>query len=153
MTTTPRAARPDPRPDSRRARQLAHLEARFAEQARALADIGFVMKGSVLQRTMRCGSPGCQCHADPPRLHGPYWQWTAKVRAKTVSRRLTAEEARRYQRWIEQGRRFDAIVRQCYALSAQADALLRAEATSDTAEVRPRRRPRGTGRCDHTGKR
>jgi hypothetical protein len=29
--------------------------------------------------------------ADPPRLHGPYWQWTRKVAARTICRWLSPE--------------------------------------------------------------
>ena len=43
----------------------------------------------------------CRCHAKPPQLHGPYWQWTAKVEGKTVTLRLTPEQARLYKKWID----------------------------------------------------
>jgi len=43
----------------------------------------------------RCGKSRCACHADPPRLHGPYWQWTRKVAAKTVCRWLSADQQQR----------------------------------------------------------
>jgi len=36
----------------------------------------------------------------PTRAARPYWQWTAKVDGKTVTRRLTAREAALYQEWI-----------------------------------------------------
>ena len=38
----------------------------------------------------------CGCHADPPRLHGPYWQWTRKIAAKTICRWLSADQHRDY---------------------------------------------------------
>jgi hypothetical protein len=41
----------------------------------------------------------------PPRLHGPYWQWTAKVAGRTVTRRLSDAEAARYTEWIANDRR------------------------------------------------
>jgi hypothetical protein len=40
--------------------------------------------------------PGAGPQADPPRLHGPYWQWTRKVAAKTICRWLSAEQHRDY---------------------------------------------------------
>ena len=40
-----------------------------------------VLPGSITQRRTRCGRDGCACRADPPRPHGPYWQWTRKVAA------------------------------------------------------------------------
>jgi len=41
-----------------------------------LADIGYCLPGSVTERQLRCGKPGCACKADPPALHGPYRQWS-----------------------------------------------------------------------------
>ena len=52
----------------------------------------FIAAGSITHRHTRCGKPNCRCHANPPQLHGPYWQWTAKINGKTVTRRLTPVE-------------------------------------------------------------
>lgn len=106
-------------------RQLARLRARAYERVQELSRLGFVMRGSILERFSRCGSPGCGCHDDPPRLHGPYWQWTAKTRGKTVTRNLSQDQVKRYREWMENARRLDEIVQQLFDLSAQADELLR----------------------------
>ena len=71
------------------ANQSATYERRYQDLARQLADIGYIAAGSLALRHNRCGTKTCRCHADPPQLHGPYWQWTAKVNGKTVNRRLT----------------------------------------------------------------
>ena len=47
-----------------------------------LARVGFALPGTLTERMTRCGYPGCRCHADPPQLHGPYHQWTAKSAGK-----------------------------------------------------------------------
>lgn len=124
--------------------RLARLRKRYEQQAGELAQVGFILKGTVSRRFLTCGSPGCRCHAEPPRWHGPYWQWTSKVRGKTVSRMLSEEEARRYQEWISNGRRFEKIVKQIYDIASQADELLRThERSSQAAEgSSPARRPR-----------
>ena len=54
---------------------------------------GLIAAGSLTRRYTHCTSPSCRCNAEPPRPHGPYWQWTAKVNGKTVTRRLTDAEA------------------------------------------------------------
>ena len=46
---------------------------------------GFALPGTLADRMTRCGRPNCRCHADPPRLHGPYHQWTRKKDGKTVT--------------------------------------------------------------------
>lgn len=68
---------------------------------------------------MRCGRSGCKCHADPPQLHGPYWQWTRKVNNKTVTRWLTAEQAADCQRAIDNDRRIRELVARLQALAIQ----------------------------------
>jgi hypothetical protein len=125
-------------------RQLARLRARFEKHARDIAEIGFVVKGSVIQRFSRCGNTGCRCHDDPPRLHGPYWQWTSRVKAKTVSRMLTDEQAGRYQEWIDNSKRLEEIVGKLYELSQEADAILRTQERATPTRNVPRRRARSS---------
>jgi len=110
-----------------RERQLARLRARLTQQAEGLAGLGFLLKGSLVQRFKRCSSPGCACHDEPARLHGPYWQWTSKVKGKTVTRMLNEEQVSRYQEWMGSAKRFDEIVQELYELSGQADRILREE--------------------------
>ena len=40
----------------------------------------------------------------PPRLHGPYWQWTRKRNGKTATINLTRDQATRYQPWFDTAR-------------------------------------------------
>jgi len=85
------------------ARQIASELAKLARTAK-------VLPGSIQQRLMRCGRAGCACHADPPRLHGPYWQWTRKVAGKTVTRYISPKTASDYESWIENDRRIRELV-------------------------------------------
>ena len=73
---------------------------RHAELIQALAQTGFALPGTLLERHNRCGKPNCRCQQDPPTLHGPYYQWTRKVDGKTVTRLLTAEQTQRYRQWF-----------------------------------------------------
>jgi hypothetical protein len=106
-------------------RELARLRARFQQRAEELSQIGFMIRGSIIERLSRCGSTGCGCHDEPPRLHGPYWQWTSKVKGKTVTRNLSDDEVSRYREWMENAKRFDQIVQDLHHLSAEADQVLR----------------------------
>ena len=76
------------------ATQLAGYQRRYRDLAERIAEIGFIAGGSITHRQTRCGKTNCRCHGDPPQLHGPYYQWTAKVDGKTVTRRLTQDQAR-----------------------------------------------------------
>jgi hypothetical protein len=55
--------------------------------------------------------------ADPPVLHGPYYQWTIKLLGKTKTLRLTAEQARLCEAWIANHRKLKNIVGKMEALS------------------------------------
>jgi hypothetical protein len=80
---------------------------------------GKILPGSIQQRHTFCGRSGCACQADPPRPHGPYWQWTRKVKGKTVTRRLSAEQIERYRPWIENDHRLRELITALEAISIQ----------------------------------
>ena len=72
----------------------------------------------------RCGHPGCRCHADPPRLHGPYHQWTRKKNGKTATRILTDDQLADYRPWFDNHRRLRELITELEELSlaiAEAD--------------------------------
>ncbi|MDP1569501.1 MAG: hypothetical protein Q8L86_05810 [Vicinamibacterales bacterium] len=91
-----------------------------AAQAKIAADlgsVGFALPGTILERRIRCGKPGCRCAADPPRLHGPYYQWTRKVKGKTETRLLTPAQMTRYASWFENAKRLRTLTSELEALS------------------------------------
>lgn len=110
------------------AQRLTAYEHRYRALAAQLAEIGYIGAGSLALRYNRCGKASCACHADPPRLHGPYWQWTAKVDGKTVNRRLTPAQAELYQEWIANDRRLRALITQMREVAAKAAELRLAQA-------------------------
>jgi len=83
------------------ANRPAHSPQRWVEKC------GRSIKGS---ETPHCGKPSCACHHDPPRLHGPYWHWTRKIKNKTVGRYLTQPQANESQRWIANDRRIRELL-------------------------------------------
>jgi hypothetical protein len=82
-----------------------------------IAQLGFCLPGSVVDRTSRCGNPTCHCHTDPTRRHGPYRSWTRKVAGKTVTRRLSDDQLHRYQDWFDNDRRLRALITELEKLS------------------------------------
>lgn len=109
---------------TRSIRRLEGYEHRYRELARQLAEIGYIASGSLAERYTRCGKPNCACEADPPKLHGPYWHWTAKVDGKTVNRRLSEREAALYNEWIENDRRARALLAKMREVATKATALI-----------------------------
>ena len=104
--------------------QRARAEAIAAEITARLAGAAFALPGTLADRMTRCGHPGCRCHADPPRLHGPYHQWTRKKDGKTSTRILTDEQLADYSPWFDNHKRLRELVAELEELSldiAEAD--------------------------------
>ncbi len=117
--------------DAQRLRSHRRRLHRLAEQ---LLHPGFISSGSVVRHYAPCGKPNCRCHADPPQLHGPYWQWSYRPPGgKTVSRKLTERQALLYQEWIANRRRLLAIVAEMEVVSRQAVEILLVDAASQPA--------------------
>ena len=74
--------------------------------ATQLADATPMRRGSLSERTIKCGKPGCACAQDPKARHGPYYSLTQAVAGKTRSRFLTAQQAELVRQQIDAGRKF-----------------------------------------------
>jgi hypothetical protein len=127
---------------SSHAKRLARYQAELKQLAAQLADIGFIYPGSLVQRYTTCGNPDCRCQADPPQLHGPYWQWSKAVAGKTVSRTVTDNQVPLYQAWIANRRRLRNIIAQMEQVSQQAtEILLKPASESPTRAARSNPKP------------
>lgn len=102
--------------DGARRRELAEIAQELAEIARS----GEVLPGSIGERRTRCGRANCACHGEPPRLHGPYYQWTRKVAAKTVGRWLSFEQAARYRHQVQNAHRLRELLARLEAIGLEA---------------------------------
>ena len=109
----------DPGCENRSVSPTPAQQARAARIAAGLAATGFALPGTLTERMTRCGHPACRCHADPPRLHGPYHQWTRKINGKTVTRILTDDQLADYQPWFDNQRRLRALVAELETLSQE----------------------------------
>ena len=106
------------------ASRIERAEEKYRGLAAKLATVGFISPGSLVSRMTLCGKPGCHCQADPPHRHGPYFQWSRAVSGRTVSRRLSEEEAALYREWIDNRRQVEAILAEMYDVSATAGDIL-----------------------------
>jgi len=78
--------------------------------AAELVQAGFALPGTLTVRAYACGKQNCRCHADPPRLHGPYAEWTRKIGGKTVTRRLTLAELAEYQPLFDNAKKLRTLL-------------------------------------------
>jgi hypothetical protein len=118
------------------AEALADYEDKLKLLAGELAGIGFMTRGSVVERHTRCGKPGCACKADPPVLHGPYWQFSRADAGRTVTRWITEEQAALYKKWIANRRKALGILAEIEEVSRQAESAVQ-EATARQVEQVP----------------
>ena len=87
--------------------------------AAELTQAGFALPGTLTIRAYACGKPNCRCHADPPRLHGPYAEWTRKMAGKTITRRLTETELTEYQPLFDNAKKLRALLAELQDLTLE----------------------------------
>jgi hypothetical protein len=92
---------------------LANITAEIAAAA------GPALPGTLTVRAYACGKPNCHCHADPPRLHGPYAEWTRKIGGTTVTRRLTPRELAEYQPLFDNAKKFRVLLTELQDLTLE----------------------------------
>ena len=110
-------------------------DSQLEELKREILKLGYVRPGSLVRRFMPCGNPLCRCMGRPPQLHGPYYQWTYKVKGKTRTVRLSEDQARLCQEWIRNHRHLRRLVRKMERHSLkQTDRLLGTTPRSEGAE-------------------
>jgi len=99
---------------------LERYQGQFEALRAEVATLGFFCKGTVLARRMRCGKATCACQSDPAHRHGPYFEWSHKVKGKTVSLHLQPEEALVYQEGTAQWQRLRTLLGRMENLSRRA---------------------------------
>jgi hypothetical protein len=82
------------------------VPAKVRELAAELGEPKPMRRGSVSERSMKCGQKGCRCHEDPQARHGPYYSITRAAGGRTRSRYLTTEQAALAQQQVEAGQEF-----------------------------------------------
>jgi len=79
---------------------------------------------------MKCGQPNCACHQDASQRHGPYFEWTYKVKGKTVNVKLSPQAAPLYQAATKQHRKLKVALSRMERLSRTALAHLAKQAAT-----------------------
>ena len=101
---------------------------RFRQARQELDQLEYFLKGTVSKRMMKCGQPNCACHRDASQRHGPYFEWTYKVKGKTVNVKLSPQVAPLYQAATKQHRKLKATLAKMERLSRTALAQLAKQA-------------------------
>ena len=92
---------------------LEELEKQRERLRAALASVGDLRRGSLIERHHKCGKPGCHCARKDSPGHGPTWVLTRAVAGRTVTRGIPGgDPVQRAREQIEEYRRFRALVQQ-----------------------------------------
>ncbi len=92
----------------------------YQELKRLILSLGWARPGSVIRRYMPCGNASCRCMASPPKLHGPYFEWSHKFKGRTRSLRLSKEQAALALAWAANYRTLKKLLRRMEKLAMNA---------------------------------
>ncbi len=96
--------------------QLEVLWKRYDALRRALAGLGPILQGSILQRRLKRPILSLK---NKERVYGPYYQWTQKREGKTVNVNLGRSRAMVVSKAIRENRRLERLLSQMRRLSLQ----------------------------------
>jgi len=102
---------------NRRNSELDRLGKQYARIRAELAEVGYILQGSITERRMPCGKALCACTTDVEAWHGPYIQWSRKKAGRTVSTYLTPEQALLCRQWVANNRKLEEIIARMRDLS------------------------------------
>lgn len=80
------------------------LRERRKNVVRQVPNLQELLRGSLMERYLTCGKPGCKCARG--ERHGPVWYLSVTLRAgKTVGMQVPKEKVERIRAWLENHRR------------------------------------------------
>jgi len=96
--------------------EIERLEQQYARLTARVAKLGPVLQGSIAERTIILDVPN---QPGEKKRYGPYFQWTFKRAAKTVTVNLSASQAKVYQCAIDRNRKLEEMLGEMRELSLQ----------------------------------
>lgn len=126
---------------------LEALRVKDGELKTALARVGEMRPGSLVEAYRKCGKPGCRCTRRGAKGHGPLWMVTRQVEGKTVTKAIPAGEAvERTRQQIAEYQRFRRLTRELIETNVQlCDFQLRGRKQEAASEVKKNRTRGGVG--------
>ena len=109
---------------------------RVRQLAADFVDAKPMRRGSLSERAVKCGKPGCACAQDPKARHGPYYSLTRAVKGKTHSRFLTPEQADVARQQIDAGHEFRTQVDDYWEACEEWADIQLADRTASTEEAK-----------------
>ncbi|MDP2865280.1 MAG: hypothetical protein Q8O90_03460 [Elusimicrobiota bacterium] len=82
---------------------IIRLRTRYDALAAQLKETGLLLQGTITERIIEPLN-------DKGKTYGPYYQWTRKIRAKTVTVNLSPSQAKVYQMAIDNNKRMERVI-------------------------------------------
>jgi hypothetical protein len=114
------------------AQHAQRLKKRYERLAARLANLGPIVQGTITERTITKEDPQ---HPGQPKTIGPYYQWTFKRNAKTVTVNLSASQRKPFQKAIDNNQKLETLLTQMREISRQM-----LDATTQGVQKRKRRK-------------
>jgi hypothetical protein len=92
------------------------LKKRYERLGARLSTLGPIVQGTITERTITQEDPQ---KPGKPKTIGPYYQWTFKRHAKTVTVNLSASQVKLFQKAIDNNRKLETLLTQMRELSCQ----------------------------------
>ena len=129
------------------------LESKTHELKLAIANLGELFPGSLVESFRKCGKANCHCAKKNARGHGPNWIVTREFKGRTVTKSVPAEALDQIRAGTEEYKKFRELSRELVDTSGQLGEIRLQQASGEqplkknSARRRSRRRT-ATGTAD-----
>ena len=95
------------------------LQSRMEKIVSELGALGPMRRGSLVERYLPCGRPGCHCGRPDSRGHGPKYSLTYKVKGRTKTEYVSPEQVPSVREQLQNHARFLELSKQLVETSEQ----------------------------------
>jgi hypothetical protein len=106
----------------------------------AIANLGDMIPGSLVERFRKCGKPNCHCAQKDERGHGPTLVITREVQGRTITKTVPDSAVQDVRAATEEYKHFRELVRDLVETSEQLGDLRLQQAAKDHAAKKNRAR-------------
>jgi len=103
----------------RKPESIGTLEERRSDLAGQIGLLGDLRRGSLVERYIPCGKPGCHCTQPGSRGHGPCYSLTCKVEGRTKTEYIPKQQVALVREQLDNRRRFAEISKQFLEVNEQ----------------------------------
>jgi hypothetical protein len=73
-------------------------------------NLDYISVGTLAKIYKQCGKASCRCSQSKVQWHGPYYIWTRKEKGKTITKSLSAEQAKHCKNAIKNMKRLNQYI-------------------------------------------